>query len=63
MSYAPKALIKTFVKSKDVEFIDTVLIFAAWLTAVTFVFATIPEPASKLSLYGYRKDPRAGNAE
>ena len=26
-------------------------IFAAWLTAVTFVFATIPEPASKLSIY------------
>ena len=40
-----------------------VLIFAAWLTEVTFEFATIHEPASKLSIYGYRKDPRAGNAE
>ena len=61
--HAPKALIKTFVKSKDVELIDTVWIFVAWLTAVTFVFATIPEPASKLSIYGYQKDPRAGNSE
>ena len=66
MPYTPKALIKTFVKSKVVQFIiDTVDLscLADRCYIITFVFATIPEPAIKLSIYGYRKDPRAGNVE
>ena len=57
-----KSFDKTFVKSKVVEFIDAVNL-RCLADRCYFCVSNQPEPASRLSIYGYRKDPRAGNVE